>query len=230
MKRVLFASDLHALPEEPERERLFIEFLKTEARTCDSLFLLGDIFEFGFVFRGRIMESYEPLIEEITRLISAGIKVFFLAGNHDFWMKGYLKKMGLRIIRDGEILEIMGRKIMLLHGLLKERDALSRFARRIMFNPDCVWLYSLLPCGLGFNLALKASHLSSKRHLPFSKRLLLSSFKMLDCDARLVISGHHHEPLHFHSSNKEFYVTGDWIEDFTYLEMTPGGLELKRYR
>lgn len=230
MKRIIFLSDLHARPDKPERERLFVEFLHREGAKCDALYLLGDIFEFGFVFRGRILAYYEPLLEEILKIKRSGIEIYFLAGNHDLWMSSYLRRKGIRIIHDGEVREIWGRKVTLFHGLLKERDALSRFARRVMFNPDSVWLYSLLPHRLGFRLALKASYLSSKRHLPFSKRHLLSSFKELDPKAEFVISGHHHEPLHFFSKAREFFVTGDWVEDFTYLEMTPDGLDIKTYR
>ncbi|MEA3311026.1 MAG: UDP-2,3-diacylglucosamine diphosphatase [candidate division WOR-3 bacterium] len=230
MKRVLFASDLHARPDEPEREKIFKHFLNKEALSCDKLYLLGDLFEFGFVFRGRILPAYEPLIEEIAELIRKGVEVFFLAGNHDFWMAEYLRKRGLRIVHDGEVHEVFGRRVQMFHGLLREPDSLSRLAARIMQNPTSVWLYSLLPYRLGFSLALKAAHLSRERHATFPRLLKDSSLKPIDPRTQIIISGHHHEPLRFTYKAGTFYTTGEWFSRFTYLEMTPSGLELKAFR
>jgi UDP-2,3-diacylglucosamine hydrolase len=230
VKRVLFASDLHARPDEPEREKIFKHFLNKEALSCDKLYLLGDLFEFGFVFRGRILPAYEPLIEEIAELIMKGVEVFFLAGNHDFWMTEYLRKSGLRIVHDGEVHEVFGRRVQMFHGLLREPDSLSRLAARIMQNPTSVWLYSLLPYRLGFSLALKAAHLSRERHTTFPRLLKDSSLKPIDPSTQIIISGHHHEPLRFTYKAGTFYTTGEWFSRFTYLEMTPSRLELKAFR
>lgn len=230
MNRVLFASDLHARPDNPGREKAFLEFLATEAKTCDALYLLGDLFEFGFVFQGGVLPAYKPLIKEITDLRSKGIKVFFLGGNHDFWMIQYLRKRGLEIVHDGDIHEVFGKKIQLFHGILKDQDALSRFASRVMQSPSSVWLYSALPSWLGFNLALKAAFISRQRNRPFPKPLKTSLLKAVNPAVEVVISGHHHEPLRFEYAGRRFYVIGDWTSHFTYIEMTPGSLELKAFR
>ena len=194
------------------------------------LYLLGDLFEFGFVFQGRVLPAYEPLIEEIAALIKVGVEVFFLAGNHDLWMSTYLRKKGFRIVQDGEVHKILGRRTQLFHGLLREPDSLSRLAARIMQNPTCVWLYSLLPYRLGFSLALKAAYLSRERNLSFSERLQLPGLKPINPRAEVIISGHPHEPLHFTYKERTFYTTGEWFSRFTYIEMTPSRLELKTFR
>jgi UDP-2,3-diacylglucosamine hydrolase len=230
VRRVLFASDLHVRPDKPRREEVFREFLREEAASCEELYLLGDLFEFGFVFRGRVLPAYEPLIEKIAELTSKGIEVFFLAGNHDFWMSSYLRKKGFRIVQDGEVNKILGRRTQLFHGLLREPDSLSRLAARIMQNPTCVWLYSLLPYRLGFSLALKAAHLSRERNLSFPERLQLPGLKPINPRAEVIVSGHHREPLRFTYKNREFYSLGEWFSRFTYLEMTPSRLELKTFR
>lgn len=230
MNRVLFASDLHARPDNPGREKGFLEFLATEAKTCDALYLLGDIFEFGFVFQGEVLPQYKPLIEEIATLAKRGVEVFFLGGNHDFWVTSFLRKTGIRIIQDGEACEIFGKRIQLFHGILKQKDPLSRFADRIMRNPDAVWTYSLLFPKIGFAIALKATHFSRERNLPFPQRLQISSLKVIDPGADIIISGHHHQPVYFRHGSRDFYCIGNWIESFTYLEMTPDRLELKAFR
>lgn len=230
MRRVLFASDLHVRPDEPRREETFREFLREEAASCEELYLLGDLFEFGFVFQGRVLPAYEPFIEEIAALIKAGVEVFFLAGNHDFWISEYLRKKGFRIVQDGEVNKILGRRTQLFHGLLREPDSLSRLAASIMQNPTCVWLYSLLPYRLGFSLAIKLAKISRERKVAFLERLSGPNLKPIDPCAEVIISGHHHEPLHFTYKNREFYSLGEWFSRFTYLEMTPSRLELKTFR
>ena len=229
MKRVLFASDLHARPDKPAREEIFKCFLNKECLSCDRLYLIGDIFEFGFVFRGRVLPAYEPLIEEIAELTRKGIEVFFLAGNHDLWMTEYLRKRGLKIVQEGNVHEVFGRRVQLFHGLLREPDSLSHLAARIMQNPTSVWLYSLLPYRLGFSFALEVAHLSRERHVRFPRVFYSSSLKPIDPGTQIVISGHHHEPLRFTYKARTFYTTGEWFSRFTYLEMTSSGLELKAF-
>ncbi len=229
MKRIFFLSDLHARPDEPLREMVFRSFLASVVRPGDSLYLLGDIFEFGFVFGGRILPHYELLVAELVKKISSGVEIFFLAGNHDIWMTEYLRSKGLWILSDGQIKVLFSKKIEFFHGLFRESDALSKFASSVMRNPDCVWLYSLLPFRPGFSLALKAANVSRERHAPFLKRFNASNLKPIDSGAQIIISGHHHEPMHFSYGRRDFYVTGDWISDFTYLEMTGSGLKLKAF-
>ena len=42
----MFISDLHLHAEQPEVVAQFIQFLRTEARQADHLYILGDLFEF----------------------------------------------------------------------------------------------------------------------------------------------------------------------------------------
>jgi len=227
--RVLFACDLHARPDDTGREKIFLDFLRTEGNDCDALYLLGDIFEFGFVFQGKALPEYSPLIEGIADLVRGGIPVFFLGGNHDLWMTGYLYQRGIGILHDGDVINLFGKKTQIFHGILRQADALSRFADRIMKKPDAVWAYSLLPPRLGFTLALKAARISRERHQPFCTRINASSLKPIAPTAEIVITGHHHTPLSFTYEHKTFWCPGDWIRHFTYLEMTSSCLKLKSF-
>jgi len=230
VKRILIASDLHARPDDMQRTSLFEQFLKTQALSCDRLYLLGDIFEFGFVFRGRILPAYEALVAAIGDLVKKGIEVFFLAGNHDIWMSEYLRKRGLKLIIDGDIHYLFNRKVQFFHGILREQDALSKFAARIMNNPTAVWLYSRIPCGAGFKIALNLARVSRKRNPAFSFKFPAERLKPRDSDAEIIVSAHHHYPCKFTFEGVEYYIVGDWITHFTYLEITKQGIYLKEYR
>src|SRR5678816_3399177 len=43
--RYLFVSDLHLAASAPAATALFVDFLRTEARDCAALYILGDLFE-----------------------------------------------------------------------------------------------------------------------------------------------------------------------------------------
>jgi len=227
--RVLFASDLHARPDAPERERVFLEFLRTRAVDCDALYLLGDVFEFGFVFNGEVLPQYEELIERIAELAGRGTRVYFLGGNHDLWMSGYLHRRGIRILHDGETRRLFGTTVQFFHGILRQPDPLSQLVAGLLGNPDAVWLYSLVPKRIGFRMALQATGLSRKRRRPFPSRVSASALKPLSPDAEIVITGHHHRPFCFKRKGVTFWSSGNWITDASYLEMTPEGLELKTF-
>lgn len=227
LERILFASDLHARPDAPERENKFKRFLTKAAMHSKSLYLLGDIFEFGFVFREEVLPYYEPLIDDLEFLVDSGVQVKFLGGNHDLWMVDYLYKRGIEILHDGQVLELMGRKLQLFHGILVQPDPLSRFADRIMKNPDAVWLYSRIRPSTGFRLALKAAVLSQTRHRPFPRSIVSSTLKEIDPDVDVVISGHHHDHVEFRYRNQLFFSTGNFFADYSYLELTPRGLKRK---
>lgn len=229
MVKVLFASDLHARPDEPARSEYFKYFLNKLDPSYTKVYLLGDIFEFGFVFNGKVLPYYSSLIEEISKLVRSGIEVFFLGGNHDLWIAKYLEHLGVSIVHDGDVHSILGKKVQLFHGILLQPDAFSRFVDRLMKDPDSVWLYSHVPAPLGFKAALIAAGLSRTRHQPFPRRIPVNCLKKISRDADLVITGHHHEHLHFQHDSRDIYITGNWIRDFTYLEMTEKGLELKAF-
>jgi UDP-2,3-diacylglucosamine hydrolase len=227
--RYLFVADLHARPDQPGRERIFRFFLESSVNEGDHLFLLGDIFEFGFVFQGRILPYYQNLVDCLAGLRKKGVEVTFLGGNHDVWMGQFFKQINIGVIPDGHKVNIAGYRIQLFHGILREKDSLSRMASRLMKNPDAVWIYSLLPSRIGFGLALKAARASRQRSRMIPQRFQPSLLKSIDSETDIVISAHHHLSACFEYQGKRFILTGDWIKDFTYLEISDKVLELKSF-
>ncbi len=225
----LFISDLHARPDIPLRENALKLFLKQKAVSAKNLYLLGDIFEFGFVFRGRILPQYYPLLSSLLELGKKGVRIYFLGGNHDIWITAYLRKAGINIIKDGTLHKLGDKKVQFFHGIRTQPDPLSRFAEKIMLNPSAVWAYSRLAPKIGFPLALKAASFSRKRHKAFPNKILSTQLKVISQDADIVITGHHHDIFHFTYNEVEFYSCGNFFKDFTYLELSDKGLEFKSF-
>lgn len=119
-----FVSDVHLglrLPEAPERERRFVAFLKgIPADRTEALYLLGDIWDFWYEYVDVVPKGYIRVFAALTDLMDAGVKVYFIQGNHDQWSYGYFAELGM-ICPDTQPLtvQIAGKRFCLGHGDMK---------------------------------------------------------------------------------------------------------------
>ena len=76
-----FVSDVHlgldvSLP--AEREARFVEFLRgIPAEETETLYLLGDIWDFWYEYKDVVPKGYAQVFAALTDLIAAGVKVCF---------------------------------------------------------------------------------------------------------------------------------------------------------
>lgn len=85
-ENLIVVSDVHMRTPDDERSRLFCEFVDRVGRDvrCDTLVLLGDIFDF---FNGRQVYYYrlwKNVLTRIRALNERGVRVVFVEGNHDY--------------------------------------------------------------------------------------------------------------------------------------------------
>ena len=55
-----------------------------------TLVINGDLFDFYFEYKDVIPKSYVPFYHEILKLREAGVKVHFILGNHDYWVRDFI--------------------------------------------------------------------------------------------------------------------------------------------
>lgn len=116
MRETLFISDLHLAPERPEITALFLEFLHTRAARCDTLYILGDLFE---VWAGDddLIPENRDILDGLQRLTVGGTPVHLMAGNRDFLVGADFEALtGCRLIPDPTLVDLYGRPALLLHG------------------------------------------------------------------------------------------------------------------
>ena len=87
-----FIADLHLAQNRPDITACFLSFLKNEAVNAQSLYILGDLFEYWI---GDDDDS--PFVTEIAQglkaLSATGVAIYFIHGNRDFLLgKKYAKK------------------------------------------------------------------------------------------------------------------------------------------
>ncbi len=79
----LFISDLHLSEDEPANVDAFLAFLDGPARSADSLFILGDLFEYWAGDDDLATPFNARIAAAIRALADAGTAVFFMTGNRD---------------------------------------------------------------------------------------------------------------------------------------------------
>jgi len=234
-EKVYFVSDAHLdlKKEQTEREDKLIRFFKIVRADGKYLYIVGDLFDFWFEYKYAVPAGYFRILSALYDLTSSGIKVFYIPGNHDFWMKDYLKRqIGVELTGDRFEISHFGMKILITHGDgIRVDDRGYRFIKKIFRNKFCIWSYSQLPVNIAYRLAMSTSNASrshttsrdmkdSTDYIEFAKRENENGF-----DA--VVMGHVHIP-EIEKAGPGLYVNcGDFIEHYSYVVLDENGFQLK---
>ncbi len=195
---VVFIADTHLKGiADPNQKTLcdFLDFLLKDSPP-KLLVILGDLFDFWAGYDKVLAREYGPTLERFERLASAGTKIIYLEGNHDFLMGPYFTdRLGAEVYADTHILTINGKQIFLTHGDMLDtslRYKLWRcFLRSFLFKV----IRALVPAHCAWNIAMK---LSSKSRLYTNKKLNMDmafrdfAFKKIEQGLGAVVMGHTH--------------------------------------
>ncbi|MEG0499971.1 MAG: metallophosphoesterase, partial [Rikenellaceae bacterium] len=120
--KVFFVSDVHlgAGLDKAENDRIeqrFLAWLSEVHAQRGKLFLLGDIFDFWFEYKRVIPAAHSAVLGRLKEMTQDGIEIHFFKGNHDMWLRGYLRdEIGLIIHSRSEVMEIEGEMVFIGHG------------------------------------------------------------------------------------------------------------------
>jgi UDP-2,3-diacylglucosamine hydrolase len=233
---VVFLSDAHLGAEsrdlEAARAARLHSFLDALPGRASSLVIVGDLFDFWFEYRTAIPRRLFPTLAALQRVRDAGIDIAYLNGNHDFWLGTFLgETLGIRTISGALTIEQQGRRLWVHHGDgLVGGDLGYRMLRGVLRSPVSIRLYQFLHPDLGIPLAHAVSGLSrqSRGHPALQPERLWREI----AEPRFaegfdgVLIGHFHHAYERRERGREFFVLGDWIENFTYVELEGGTLSL----
>jgi len=114
---VFFISDLHLCTDRPEINRVFFEFLRGPAREAQSLYILGDLFEYWAGDDDLSDPFNESVAGALGELARSGPDLLFMHGNRDFLLDGaFAKACGGRLIDDPCSVNLFGTPTLLMHG------------------------------------------------------------------------------------------------------------------
>ena len=116
-----FASDVHlgAGNEQQARctEQRFLRWLEMAGKDADTIFLVGDIFDFWFEYGQVIPKGFSRILGKFSELTDRGVKIVFFTGNHDMWCYDYLQKeCGIEIHFTPQHYTLSGHNLFIAHG------------------------------------------------------------------------------------------------------------------
>jgi UDP-2,3-diacylglucosamine hydrolase len=235
-EKVYFISDAHLRAQENNsaiESKLLAVFNEVKAQ-ASHLYVVGDLFDFWFEYRYAIPAAYLNVLAGLLDLTRSGIEVFYIPGNHDFWMRDYLhREAGVTLTGDEFEVCHFGKRILITHGDgLRKDDAGYRILKKIFRNKICIWLYSQLPVNLAYRLAMRSSKASRDYttnrkkgdpadYIEFARKKIADGY-----DA--VVMGHVHIPQ-IEDLGKGLYINcGDFFENFSYVVLDERGFRMEK--
>ena len=237
--RTIFIADAHLASPDDTNYRLLLHFLHELEGELDTLYIVGDLFDFWLGFPSQPFPEYDAVIDALERLVLRGCKLVYYEGNHDFHLGTVFSQRLNAIIHAGPSTEsVQGKRLYICHGdQINKNDRLYRLLRFLLrtrlvaaavrrFPP--LWaqkirelLQNKSQAGYGVNSARWDYR---RIILDFARSLQKKGFDGL-------VTGHFHLALREELTAPSFAVLslGDWMEQFTYGEMINGELRLKRY-
>ena len=244
---IYFVSDIHLGCVDAEQskraERAFCRWLDMVAEDAQSIYLLGDIFDFWFEYHHVVPKGFTRFLGKVAELTDMGVEVHFFIGNHDIWCKQYLtEECGVIMHYEPMTIDIEGKLFYLAHGDgLGDPDKKFQFLRKVFHNPFLQWLFAGLPSywGLGFGLEwakhsrLKHEKEGAPRYMgEQNEPLILYSKEYLKQhpDINYFIYGHRHIELDLMlTRDARLLILGEWIDLCTYAVFDGENLRMENF-
>lgn len=114
---VLLISDLHLCATRPEISRLFLEFLRSPARHADSIYILGDLFEY-WAGDDDLDDGFNAsIISGLAEYTNDGHALYIMHGNRDFLLgESFAQACNGRLMDDPYSVDFYGTSTLLMHG------------------------------------------------------------------------------------------------------------------
>jgi len=231
----LFISDLHLCASRPAVTEAFLNFLKTNAKQAEKLFILGDLFEYWAGDDDLDNPEHRAIIQAFKHLSSQGVEIYLIHGNRDFLMgEAFSQATGITIINDPSALVLYGQRLLLSHGDALCTDDLEYQQFKTMVRSQD-WQANFL----GQPLQARKAQIEALRRKSEQEKSNKSSAIMdvnqeavesllADFDyPALLIHGHTHRPqvhkLSIKGHDCARIVLGDWYDQGSCLRLDEAG-------
>jgi UDP-2,3-diacylglucosamine hydrolase len=233
MKIVLF-SDVHITRSSVDRTALALRFVTDCCDDADVVVVLGDLFDFYHGYDGYIYPWYRSVTDGLRMLVERGKQVYFLEGNHEFFMGDYYEKYTGIVCRHELTLECEGKKVYISHG-----DRFARFSlARVLKRPFFYRIMDVLGPSLTWTIASLSRPFLSKSRKDYNETVRdvyrdYARHKFAE-GYNVVVLAHSHIPDHFEvgddSAIKQYFNTGDLARYGSYVVYeSASGFSLKNW-
>jgi len=233
---ILFISDLHIDATRPAITEQFIEFMRTEARSADALYILGDLFE-SWVGDDAADAAQAAAIADLKSLTAHGVPCFVMRGNRDFLLgQQFCAASGAHLLPDPLIVTLYGEPVLVMHGdaLCTDDRAYQRLRATVR---DVQWQRQFLALSLRARRALAgAARVGSRAHTAAVEYAITDvnadsvAAALRAAPAATLLHGHTHRPgihpLNVDGRACTRIVLGDWYTQGSVLRWDSSGPEL----
>ena len=238
--RTLFISDVHLGTKKSQSDKLLEVLKKYE---FGQLVIVGDFIDLTSLKRKFYWkESHSTIIQKVLRMSRKGVKVNYILGNHDHYLRELIKEGNISL-GDIEISDELyyststGETIYICHG--DQFDGFVRLHPFLYMLGDWAYefsfkintIYNKIRKVLGLEYWSLSKFLKSKVKDAVSfindfKYLSMKKIEDNNCDSIMI--GHIHTPAIEDINGKRYYNTGDFCESCSYLvENMNGEIELR---
>ncbi len=227
-KKIYFASDFHLGSPNKEasnkREITICNWLDSIKNDAQTVFLVGDLFDFWFEYKHVVPKGFLRFFGKIVELQNAGIEFIFFTGNHDLWMFDYFEKeLEIKIYREPTHFQINNKDFLIGHGDgLGPGDTGYKILKKIFTSKICQFLFRWLhpDIGMWFGNAWSMDRKTNERLISASifvdknKEWLYHFCKEIEETKHydFYIFGHRHLALNIEINSKSRYVNlGEWF-------------------
>ncbi|MCM0080110.1 UDP-2,3-diacylglucosamine diphosphatase [Geomonas sp. Red32] len=236
--RKIFIADAHLRNPGDANYRKLLAFLRELPAGTDTLYILGDLFEFWIGDPEPVYPHYREIVDCLKEVRGRGVRIVYFEGNHDFHLAGFFtRELQAEVYREGEVVDIGGNRVYLGHGdLINREDYRYRIFRGVLHSRAAGALVPLVSRRLTSKTAEYLSRRSSGKHEYRRHRWdypkIMAGFARErfreGCDS--VIIGHFHRPTLQREGTHTFIALGDWITQFSYAQWEDGIFTLERYQ
>jgi UDP-2,3-diacylglucosamine hydrolase len=231
--RAIFLADAH-MNQDDVHSRNFLALADRAAAEKVPLFLLGDVFDLWFGNPALTFAFQKPIVERLRQLRGEGLRIYYVEGNRDFYLKRDHEGTTFDIVSEGEMHAAVGEKrLVLSHGdTVNRADFVYRFWKRISKSRLANDAVAHLPPSIILPMADRI-----ERTLKRSNRRYKGSFPERECRGYamrhfregidFVILGHFHQErldrFSREESTKIVAVLPSWKDRWRYFYLTARG-------
>lgn len=243
-KKTYFVSDIHlglrAEERSLDRDRLFARWLSEVAADAESIYILGDLFDYWYEYKTVVPRGFTRVLGKLAELADSGVNIHIFPGNHDIWMFTYFQEELGATVHHKQPYEVVvdGKKFLMAHGDgLGPGDKGYKFLRGIFTCRFLQFLYAMIHPRISMGFAhrwSKHSRLSKGVAIPFrGEEELLYKYTqgvLKEKHIDYFIFGHRHTPLIMSvAEDSSLVILGEWIRGCEYAVFDGEKIELKKF-
>jgi UDP-2,3-diacylglucosamine hydrolase len=228
-------SPTHSLSNENKIKKLE-DFISLIENSGGSIFIMGDFFDYYFEYSKNNPNYFERIFYLLEKIKGKGIEIYFIAGNHDFWIGKEFKSVITKSFLDDQIIFEGNKKIYITHGDgILSWDKGYRVLKFILRSKLFRIAYSFLPKSIALKIAKRISYERKDSHKIDDHKLEKIHLELINYarskwrkGCAIVLMGHYHHSFNFNENGNQLIILDDCSEQkFNYAKYDGSSISIK---